>query len=114
MNFFYGTLMSILLLSVLGDEKYFYSVAVIKKNSLTDVHNLYNLRNKKACFPSVGSLAGWVIPIETVEEKSSEPLFFLFSTFSSSLLNMIYSCEIRIESMNKYDSLDESDVSKIQ
>lgn len=59
----------------LGDEKYFYSVAVIKKNSLTDVYNLHNLRNRKACFPSVGSLAGWVIPIETVNENSSKLYF---------------------------------------
>lgn len=45
---------------------YYYSVAVIKKGSLSDVTSLHNLRNKKACFPNVGSLAGWVIPIYTM------------------------------------------------
>ncbi|KAK7603014.1 hypothetical protein V9T40_003013 [Parthenolecanium corni] len=62
----YHSLLPILQEIYPGDEKYFYSVAVIKKNSLTDVYNLHNLRNRKACFPSVGSLAGWVIPIETL------------------------------------------------
>lgn len=47
-------------------DKFYYSVAVIKKGNLSDVSNLYHLRSKKACFPGVGSLAGWVIPIETV------------------------------------------------
>ncbi|XP_065201905.1 transferrin 2-like [Planococcus citri] len=45
---------------------YYYSVAVIKKNTLPDVRSLYDLRNKKACFASVGSVASWVIPLETL------------------------------------------------
>lgn len=51
---------------ITGGEKYYYSVAVIKKDSLSDVSSLHHLRSKKACFPNVGSLAGWVIPLETV------------------------------------------------
>lgn len=53
-----------------GDERFYYSVAVIKRGNLTDVSNLYQLRGRKACFPSVGSLAGWIIPIETVKHSS--------------------------------------------
>jgi len=45
---------------------YQYAVAVIKKGSLPDVQTLYDLRGKKACFAGVGTLAGWVIPINTV------------------------------------------------
>ncbi|XP_070154715.1 transferrin 2 [Polyergus mexicanus] len=45
---------------------YQYAVAVIKKASLPDVQSLYDLRQKKACFAGVGTLAGWVIPINTL------------------------------------------------
>lgn len=45
---------------------YQYAVAVVKKGSLPDVQSIYNLRGKRACFGGVGSLAGWVLPIYTV------------------------------------------------
>ncbi|XP_068625478.1 transferrin 2 [Battus philenor] len=47
-------------------EPYQYSVAVIKKGSLPSVqpgNGLYGLRGVKACFPGVGALAGWVMPV---------------------------------------------------
>lgn len=47
---------------------YQYAVAVIKKGSLPDVHSLYDLRGKKGCFAGVGTLAGWVIPINNVSK----------------------------------------------
>lgn len=50
-----------------------YAVAVIKKGSLTDVHNLYDLRGKKGCFAGVGTLAGWVVPINNVSKISKVP-----------------------------------------
>ena len=49
-----------------GDVNYQYAVAVIKKNNLTDVQRLSDLRGKRACFAGVGTLAGWVTPIYTV------------------------------------------------
>lgn len=49
-----------------GGFNTFYSVAVIKKNTLQDVTSLRDLRGKSACFPNVGSLAGWVKPIHVV------------------------------------------------
>lgn len=49
-----------------GGFKFYYAVAVIKKNTLRDVTSLRDLRGKKACFSEVGSLAGWVIPVHTV------------------------------------------------
>lgn len=45
---------------------YQYAVAVVKKASLPDVQSLNDLRRKKACFAGVGTLAGWVIPINTL------------------------------------------------
>lgn len=47
---------------------YQYAVAVIKRGSLPDVQSLYHLRGRKACFAGVGTLAGWVIPINTVSK----------------------------------------------
>lgn len=52
----------------------YYSVAVVKKNSLRDVSSLHDLRGKKACFAGVGTMAGWVIPLHTVR-------FYLFIFF---------------------------------
>ncbi|XP_054267842.1 melanotransferrin [Macrosteles quadrilineatus] len=46
-----------------GGSKFYYSTAVIKKGTLTDVSNIRQIRGKKVCFPGVGSLAGWIIPI---------------------------------------------------
>ncbi|XP_020296181.1 melanotransferrin [Pseudomyrmex gracilis] len=43
-----------------------YAVAVVKKSTLPDVQTLYDLRGKKACFAGVGTLAGWIIPINTL------------------------------------------------
>lgn len=47
---------------------YQYAVAVIKKGSLPDVQSLYDLRGKKGCFAGVGTLAGWVVPINSVSK----------------------------------------------
>lgn len=44
----------------------YHSVAVVKSGALQDVTSLRDLRQKKACFPWVGSLAGWIVPIYTV------------------------------------------------
>lgn len=49
------------------DSTKYYSVAIIKKNTLNDVYNLGHLKGKKACFAGVGTQAGWNIPINTVK-----------------------------------------------
>ncbi|XP_050420671.1 melanotransferrin [Adelges cooleyi] len=51
-----------------GTDEY-YAVALVKKNTMTDVYNLGNLKNKKACFAGVGTQAGWNIPINTLISK---------------------------------------------
>ncbi|XP_050357433.1 melanotransferrin [Nymphalis io] len=53
-------------------EPYQYAVAVIKKGGLPAVQpgmGLHGLRGAKACFPGVGSLAGWVMPIHTLMKE---------------------------------------------
>lgn len=49
-----------------GGFKHYYSVAVVKKDTLQDVRSVKHLRGRRACFSSVGSLAGWVKPIHIV------------------------------------------------
>ena len=50
-------------------EPYQYSIAVVRKGGLPNVqpgYGLSALRGAKACFPGVGALAGWVMPIHVV------------------------------------------------
>ena len=47
----------------LSVSDFVHSLAVVKKNDLLNVRDLRDLRGLKACFPRVGSLAGWTIPI---------------------------------------------------
>lgn len=49
-----------------GRFKYSYAVAVVKKKSTFTLNTLSDIRDKRACFAGVGTLAGWVIPIHTV------------------------------------------------
>ncbi|XP_060858920.1 transferrin 2-like [Metopolophium dirhodum] len=51
-----------------GSTEY-YSVALIKKNTLKNVYNLGDLKGKKACFAGVGTQAGWNVPINTLISK---------------------------------------------
>lgn len=62
----YFSLIPIMQETLEGGLSNYYAVAVVKANTLPDVHQLSDLRNKKACFPYVGSQAGWNIPIYTV------------------------------------------------
>ncbi|XP_030749871.1 melanotransferrin [Sitophilus oryzae] len=52
-----------------GGFNYYYSVAVVKKNSLTDVISLRDLKGKRACFAGVESYAGWMLPISTLMKE---------------------------------------------
>jgi melanoma-associated antigen p97 len=62
----YNSLIPILQEGFEGGFTNYYAVAVIKKDTLPDVHHLRDLRNKKACFAYVGSQAGWTVPIHIV------------------------------------------------
>lgn len=66
----YHSLIPIMQESFDGGFVNYYSVAVIKKDTLPDVRSIRDLRNKRACFPEVGSQAGWTIPIHTVRKFS--------------------------------------------
>ena len=43
---------------------FYHSLAVVKKGTMTHVETMEDLRGAKACFPGVGSLAGWTMPIQ--------------------------------------------------
>lgn len=62
----YFSLIPIMQETLEGGLSNYYAVAVIKANTLHDVHQIGDLRDKKACFSYVGSQAGWNIPIYTV------------------------------------------------
>merc|ERR1711935_15860 len=50
-------------------QDYYYSLAVVKKDTLSYVTEMRHLQGVKACFPRVGSLAGWTIPIHKLIEN---------------------------------------------
>jgi hypothetical protein len=62
----YFSLVPIMQETLDGGLSNYYAVAVVKTNTLSDVHHIRDLRNKNACFAYVGSQAGWNIPIHTV------------------------------------------------
>lgn len=54
-------------------EPYQYSIAIVRKGALPQLqpgYGLQALRGVKACFPGVGALAGWVMPINVVSTQS--------------------------------------------
>lgn len=62
----YFSLIPVLQETLEGGLSNYYAVAVVKKDTLHDVHHISDLKGKKACFAYVGSQAGWNIPIYTV------------------------------------------------
>lgn len=62
----YHSLIPIMQESFDGGFVNYYSVAVVKKDTIPDVTSIRDLRGKKACFSEVGSQAGWTIPVHTV------------------------------------------------
>ncbi|XP_067646207.1 transferrin 2 [Eurosta solidaginis] len=65
----YNSLVPIMQEQFIGNLTNYHAVAVVKKDSLQDVYSLRELRNKRACFPWVGSMAGWIIPIYTLQHE---------------------------------------------
>jgi melanoma-associated antigen p97 len=65
----YFSLIPIMQETLEGGLGNYYAVAVVKANTLPDVHHIRDLRNKKACFAYVGSQAGWNIPIYTLMKE---------------------------------------------
>ncbi|XP_017091023.2 transferrin 2 [Drosophila bipectinata] len=65
----YNSLIPIMQEKLEGGFSEYQSVAVIKKGSLQDVSSMHGLRGKRACFPWVGSLAGWIVPIHTLQRE---------------------------------------------
>lgn len=62
----YNSLVPLLQEKFEGGFTNYHAVAVIKAGTIPDVTSIRDLRQKKACFPWVGSMAGWIVPIFTV------------------------------------------------
>lgn len=90
--------------------KHYYSVAVIKKETLRDVRSLSDLRGKKACFSEVGSLAGWVIPVHTLMSEGGMEIIDCNNHVKSTINFFGPSCAIN-SLIDKYNPIgDNSDL----
>nr|XP_003703507.1 PREDICTED: melanotransferrin isoform X1 [Megachile rotundata] len=88
---------------------YQYAVAVIKKGSLPDVQSLQDLRGKKACFPGLGMLAGWIIPIYTLMKQGGLEIIDCNNHVKSAIKFFGPSCAVN-SLIDKYNPLgDNSD-----
>lgn len=47
-----------------GERDYMYAVAIVPKNST--IQRLSDIRGRRACFAGVGTMAGWILPIDKV------------------------------------------------
>uniref|UniRef100_A0A1B0AR72 Transferrin-like domain-containing protein n=1 Tax=Glossina palpalis gambiensis TaxID=67801 RepID=A0A1B0AR72_9MUSC len=65
----YNSLIPIMEEKFEGGFTNYHSVAVIKSGTVLDVTSIKHLRQKKACFPWVGSLAGWIVPIYVLQRE---------------------------------------------
>ncbi|XP_017883178.1 melanotransferrin [Ceratina calcarata] len=88
---------------------YQYTVAVIKKGSLSDVQTLHDLRGKKACFAGLGMLAGWVMPIHTLMRQGGLEIIDCNNHVKSAIKFFGPSCAVN-SLIDKYNPLgDNSD-----
>lgn len=73
----------------LEEEPGFYSVAAI--HQFANISDLLHLRGRRACFSSVGDMAGWVVPMahlienRVLEVSSNEISILLHHHFSKSI-----------------------------
>ncbi|XP_014484986.1 PREDICTED: melanotransferrin isoform X1 [Dinoponera quadriceps] len=92
-----------------GGINYQYAVAVIKDNTLLDVQSLHDLRGKKACFAGVGTLAGWVIPVNTLMKHGGLELIDCNNHVQSTIKYFGPSCAVN-SLIDRYNPLgDNSD-----
>lgn len=92
-----------------GNQKSYYAVAVIKKNTLPGVHTLHDLRGKKACFAGVGTLAGWVIPVYKLMQKGGMEVIDCNNHVKSAIKYFGPSCAVN-SLIDKYNPIgDNSD-----
>ncbi|XP_060870833.1 transferrin 2 [Metopolophium dirhodum] len=91
-----------------GSTEY-YSVALIKKNTLKDVYNLGDLKGKKACFAGVGTQAGWNVPINTLISKGYMKIFDCNNQVKTTIEFFGHSCAVN-SLLDKYNPMgDNSD-----
>lgn len=105
----YFSLIPVMHETVEGELSEYYAVAVVKKNTLNDVHSLHDLRNKKACFAYVGSQAGWNIPIYTLMKEGGMRIVDCNNHVKNAIEFFGKSCAVN-SLINKYNPIgDNSD-----
>ncbi|XP_058796185.1 transferrin 2 [Phymastichus coffea] len=88
---------------------YQYAVAVVKKNSMSEVIHISHLRGKKACFAGVGMLAGWVTSIHHLMKDGGMEIIDCNNHVKSTTAFFGPSCAVN-SLVNKYNPLgDNSD-----
>ncbi|RXG58964.1 Melanotransferrin [Armadillidium vulgare] len=91
------------------NEESYYSVAVIQKGgNLSDIGSIAELRDTVACFPSVSSMAGWIIPISTLIEKNIMEIVDCNNHIKSASQFFSGGCAVNILT-NKYNPLGDND-----
>ncbi|XP_063233370.1 transferrin 2 isoform X4 [Bacillus rossius redtenbacheri] len=92
------------------NQRYYYSVAVLRKSAnVSNIHSLRDLRGKKACFSGVGTLAGWVIPVHTLMKDGAMEVKDCNNHVKSTINFFAESCAVN-SLIDKYNPLgDNSD-----
>ncbi|CAO1306875.1 unnamed protein product [Diamesa tonsa] len=105
----YFSLVPIMQETLEGGLGNYYAVAVVKANTLPDVNHIRDLRNKKACFPYVGSQAGWNIPIHTLMKEGNMKVVDCNNHVKNAIEFFGQSCAVN-SLINKYNPIgDNSD-----
>lgn len=103
------SLIPILRQNLEGGFQNYYAVAVVKNGSLPDVTDIHHLRQKKVCFPWVGSLAGWIMPIYTLQHEGSMEIADCNNQVKTAANYFDNSCAVN-SLINKYNPIgDNSD-----
>ncbi|XP_050694554.1 melanotransferrin-like [Eriocheir sinensis] len=103
----YHSLVPLMKESYDGGRKNYYSVAVTHKGNLTHVRSLADLKDTVACFPSVASMGGWVIPIAKLIHSGAMEVVDCNNHVKSASEFFKGGCAVNILS-NKYNPLGDN------
>uniref|UniRef100_A0A8D8LTG3 Serotransferrin n=1 Tax=Cacopsylla melanoneura TaxID=428564 RepID=A0A8D8LTG3_9HEMI len=88
-------------------SKHYYAVAVMKKNAHPEITHLAHLRGRKACFAGVGTMAGWVIPVDTLMRKGGMEVIDCNNHVKSAINFFGPSCAVNAL-INKYNPIGDN------
>jgi len=91
-----------------NNKDFVHSLAVVKRNDLLNVRTMFDLKGLKACFPRVGSLAGWTIPIYRLIKKKVMPVVDCNNHVKSAIEFFGTSCAIDSINKDRYNPLGDN------